>query len=110
MANPILKKLSKPGISNSEIAKLLQKHIGTGLNEAHCKDAFEALNRIKLKPVANIARVVGMLAGNGSNYCEMVRQAVEQIQGTSVKPNKIKCRRSQRPNPSFKRTGLRLAT
>ena len=86
MANPVLKKLSKPGIPDSEIADLLEKHIGMGSNESHCRDAFEALRRIKNHDSVAVARVVSLLVSNGSNYCEMVRQAAEQFRCASANP------------------------
>ena len=79
MTNPVLKSLSRQGLSRSEIADLLEKHIGPGTNELHCKEAFDALNRIRDLQVGIPARVTGLLIGNGSNYCEMVRQCADQI-------------------------------
>ena len=79
MTNPVLKKLSKPCQPASALADLLQKHIGDGSNEHHCKEAFEALVRIKNRKLAIPAQVLGRLISNGSNYCELVRLAADLI-------------------------------
>ena len=77
--NPILKRLSQPGISSSTIADLLQKHIGAGSNEEHCRQALEALRKVKDQRTVAPARVLAMLLANGNNQCELVRNAIEQL-------------------------------
>ena len=89
MANPVLKKLSNPRISNATIADLLEKHIGDGSNEQHCRQAWVALQRIKHQRLSIAARVLGTLLSNGNNYCEMVRQAAAQIRGPVGEPNEV---------------------
>lgn len=85
MANPILRKLSKPGLSNNEIADLLEKHIGHGENEAHCRDACDALRRIKNEEVSVPARVIVALLNGLESECYKARAAIEHIrkQGTA---------------------------
>ena len=85
MANAVLKKLSSRNISNSIIADLLEKHIGDGSNEYHCRQAFEALVRIKEQRTTIPAFVLCRLLRNGNNYCEMVRAAAAQIRHAGEK-------------------------
>ena len=47
MVNSVLKKLGSTGLSATEIAALLEKHIGSASNEAHCNEALQAIARIK---------------------------------------------------------------
>jgi hypothetical protein len=44
---PILRKLSAPGLAPSDIADILERHVGAAIDERLCAEACEALRRIR---------------------------------------------------------------
>ena len=81
MTNPVLKKLSRPGLTRVEIAELLEKHIGSCSNEWHCQEALDALRRIKEEGVKVPVLVAIRLTEDGSRSCVVMRRVIEQIRG-----------------------------
>ena len=69
MTNPILRRLSRPGTTGRVAADLLAKHIGPGTNEAHCRQAVEALQRMKDRDTVLPARVVAALTASDKGHC-----------------------------------------
>ena len=55
MVNPVLKKIRRAK-SDKELAEFLEKHIGSGTNQIHCKDAFIELQ--KCVPCGNLKREI----------------------------------------------------
>lgn len=71
--NPILKKLSNPHISRSEIADLLEKHIGTNPSMHHCQEAVQAIQRIRDEHTGEVAKVlVSLLPQPDEDPCKTV--------------------------------------
>ena len=79
--NPILKKLAAPDLTPCKIANLLQKHIGDAPNEVNCKQAFEALHRLKSREFAIPTQVLARLSGNCSNYCVLIEATIQRLRG-----------------------------
>jgi hypothetical protein len=70
--NPTLRKISSADSAN-EIADLLQKHIGEGGNQSHCKDACEVLlQRIKDGEIKQKIQVIIAIYSNYS-WCETAK-------------------------------------
>lgn len=82
--NPMLRKISSAK-SASEIADLLQKHIGEGTNQSHCKDACDAATqRIENGEIKKTIQIIITIYSNYS-WCEtakiiitMLRNSVEE--------------------------------
>ena len=81
MTNPTLKKLSDPTLSRSEIADLLEKHIGVGDNEWHCQSAYDALMRIRDTDTRDLARIFAILTKDQDKYCDSIRQVIRILRG-----------------------------
>lgn len=58
---PILKKLSAPGLAPSDIADILERHVGAAADERLCAEACEALRRLR-KDATNFYVRVAMKA------------------------------------------------
>jgi hypothetical protein len=76
MTNSVLKKLRSRKVSAQQIADLLEKHIGDGLNEIHCRDACEALGTIRSEELRRLVHIVDVIFRNGDNYCNAVRRVI----------------------------------
>ncbi len=82
--NPTLRKISSAK-SASEIADLLQKHIGEGTNQSHCKDACEAaIQRIENGELKQVIQVI-INVNSSYSWCQtaqviiaMLRNSVEE--------------------------------
>ena len=78
--NPVLRKLSKVGLSRIEAANLLEKHIGSGANELHCKSAIAALERLRDAEQNSVARVLArLIIAANENPCVAVREVIEYL-------------------------------
>lgn len=70
--NPMLRKISSAK-SASEVADLLQKHIGEGTNQSHCKDACAAATqRIENGEIKQVIQVIIAIYSNYS-WCETAK-------------------------------------
>jgi hypothetical protein len=72
---PTLKKISSAK-SASEIAELLQKHIGDGTNQKHCEAACDAVRRIRNEDIRTFLqrqKVLLNVEGAEVNWCEFAR-------------------------------------
>ncbi len=77
--NSILRKLSGPPRSLADMADLLETHIGDGTNEFDCKEALEALCRVrKDNPSCYFRIALRCLDGDGTPY-ELVRNVVATL-------------------------------
>lgn len=75
--NPVLKKLSAPDQSASQLAVLLEKHIGIGANEQSCSEACDALVRIRdAKTKSDVRSTVELVRANGSSYQEAIEAVI----------------------------------
>jgi hypothetical protein len=54
---PILRKLSAPGLAPSDIADILERHVGAGADERLCGEACEALRRLRMDATNFYVRV-----------------------------------------------------
>jgi hypothetical protein len=70
--NPTLKGLAKSGLSKTEIANLIEKHIGPGTNEWHCEEALKELRRLRAEKseICQYASAFKLLDQN-STPCEI---------------------------------------
>jgi len=82
--NPVLKKLRDRSLSSGELANLLQKHIGDGLNEIHCREAVEALRRISDEGSRVAAEVTAELVRHSCGDCEAVQRVIEMFRAMDV--------------------------
>lgn len=79
--NPMLRKISSAK-SASEIADLLQKHIGEGTNQSHCKDACEAAaQRIENEEIKKTIQAVITLY-TGLNWCETAQVIIAMLRNS----------------------------
>ena len=74
--NPVLKKLSAPGQSASQIANLLEKHIGDGANEQICSEACSALIRLHDAEQNSIVRTTMNLASSDESNCQTIKTVI----------------------------------
>ena len=88
MTNPVLRKLGSPKLSARDIADLLQRHIGDGSNESHCKDACEALRRIRNEETRAVVQLTAVISRTCNNYCEVVKQVIEVLRSNPALRNK----------------------
>lgn len=80
--NPVLRKLSKPGLSRLEAAELLEKHIGDGENTLHCTEAIGALHRIRDAKHNAVGRVLARLAIAANDPpCMAMREVIAYLRG-----------------------------
>ena len=79
--NPVLKKLSAPGQSASQIANLLEKHIGDGENEQICSEACGALIRIRDAEKNSIVRTTMNLASSDGSSCQTIKSVIACLRG-----------------------------
>lgn len=79
MTNSTLKKLSHRNISPVEIADLLEKHIGENPNEYCCKQALDALVRIKNININITTRATHRILGSDTNHCDAISVIINQI-------------------------------
>lgn len=78
--NPILRKLSKHGLSYDEVANLLEKHIGSEASFIHCEEAIAALDRISNMETSAVAHVVARFSlVTDDNPCIAVGQVIEHL-------------------------------
>jgi hypothetical protein len=83
MTNPILKKLSKPGLQASEIAALLEKHIGDKSSEFICSQAFEAVARLKDERLVLVVYVTIRILDSKMTYAKKVQTIIDHLRTAS---------------------------
>ena len=82
--NSTLRKLSKPGLSGQEIARLLQRHVGDATSAIHCDSAITALKRIHDIDMNSTTRVlVRMLASHG-DACAIIKEIIDLLQSDAI--------------------------
>lgn len=80
----MLKNISRAN-SAAEIADFLQKHIGEGTNQSHCKDACEATQRIKNGEIKRTIRAIIAVNNNCNDDCWcLTAQAIIALLRNSV--------------------------
>lgn len=79
MTNPVLRKLSNPKLSASEVADLLEKHVGTSESEYHCGQALEALVRLKDERASLLSKVVLSLSPSGDRNCKVLKFIIDML-------------------------------
>ena len=75
MIAPTLRKLSSSRLTTSEIADLLQKHIGPVPTEIRCREVLAELSRIKDQDKRIAAQVLLEMAEGGP--CERLNQVIQ---------------------------------
>ncbi len=76
---PILKKLSAPNQSATQLADLLTKHIGTGQSELICAQACEALNRIRNAEQSMMAVTTANLLRDSCSSCQTIIAVIASL-------------------------------
>ena len=77
--NPILRKLSKPDLPALEIARLLEKHVGSGTNASQCEHAVAALSRIHDEGTNAVTRVLARLLESDNDPCSTITAVIELL-------------------------------
>lgn len=80
---PTLRKHSQTGISRREIARLLERHAGSGSSASHCEAVLEALRRIRDPETNAGTRVLARMLKADGNPCDTVRQVIEQLRSNA---------------------------
>lgn len=78
--NPTLRKI-RSAKSASEVADLLQKHIGEGANQSHCKDACEAIQRIENEEIKQSIRAM-LVVHDNSNWCDTAQVIIATLRNS----------------------------
>lgn len=77
--NPVLRKLSSQTLSAGQLASLIQKHIGPGTSEEQCRQAVDALKRIRNPAIrAHVCVLSALLHGNFTD-CEIALQVINSL-------------------------------
>jgi len=77
--NPLLAKLSGPPRSLADVADLIERHVGDGMNASRCKEALEALSRLRRdNPGYYLRAALRNLDADGTP-CELVRKVVATL-------------------------------
>jgi hypothetical protein len=79
--SPTLRKLSKRGLGALEAAELLRRHVGDAPAERHCRDAIDALTRIRDTELNAVTRVLARMANPSADPCAAVQEVIELLQG-----------------------------
>ena len=77
--NPLLHKLSGPPRSLADVADLLERHIADGTDDKPCKEAIEALRKIRgYNPTYYLRAALRELEADASP-CETVRKVIRVL-------------------------------
>lgn len=82
--NPILRKLRRKNLSPADVAQLLEKHIGDGSNEFHCRQACEALRTIRREDTRSYAQFIDNILNGVSTRCEVVKRVISALRSADV--------------------------
>lgn len=85
--NPILKKLSAPNQSATQLAELLTKHVGAGDSEHICAEACEALTRIRNAEQSMMAIAMVNLLGDSCSSCQIIMAVIEALRSFEHRRN-----------------------
>lgn len=77
--NPVLRKLSKRLLSPAGMADLLEKHIGDGTNDLHCKQACDALSKIQDHDIRVQVCITVRLLSESTTDCLIARRIIELL-------------------------------
>jgi hypothetical protein len=77
--NPTLRKLSDARLTPIEIATLLEKHIGSGSDDFHCRQALDALERIPTDAPHVAARVLARLVETDASPCDTIKLIIARL-------------------------------
>jgi hypothetical protein len=77
--NPVLEKLSGPPKSLAEVADMLDDHIGDGTDEARCREAVEALRRVRTHHPTYYLRAALRELDQDQPPCEAVRRVIRVL-------------------------------
>ena len=76
--NPVLRQLAL-ATTASEIADLLEKHVGDSCNNAHCKEAYDALvQKVKSEDARRFAAFVRAVDGS-EDWCSQLRIVIHAL-------------------------------
>ena len=74
--NPVLRELYGPRRSIADVADLLERHIGDGTDRDRCKEALEALRRVRGQNPTYYLRIALRALDADTEPCETVRAVV----------------------------------
>jgi hypothetical protein len=77
--NPLLAKLGGPPRSLADMADLLESHIGDGTSEKRCKEAVEALQKIRGHHPTYYLRAAMRELDTRSAPCDAVRNVIRVL-------------------------------
>ena len=77
--NPLLDKLTGPPRSLADVADMLERHIGDGMDEAHCRQAIDALERIRLYNPTYYLRAALRELDQKAAPCEVIRRVIRVL-------------------------------
>ena len=77
--NQVLDKLSGPPRSLADVADTLERHIGDGTDEARCKEAMEALERVRRHHPTYYLRAALRELDQEAAPCEVVRRVIRVL-------------------------------
>lgn len=79
IVTPIYRKLSGPRQSLADIADILEHHIGDGENPVLCKEALDALRRVRNDRQNHYLRAVLRALDDASAPCELLRKIIDTL-------------------------------
>ena len=79
MTNPVFEKLSGPPRSLADVADLLEQHIGDGSDPARCREAFDALQRMRRYNPTYYLRAAMRELDAEVEACEAVRRVIRVL-------------------------------
>ena len=77
--SPILRNLTGPPRSLADVANMLERHIGDGTDEARCKEAIDALRRIRLHNPTYYLRAALRELDHELAPCEAIRKVIRVL-------------------------------
>jgi hypothetical protein len=77
--NPILDKLTGRPRSLVDVADTLERHIGDGTDESRCKEAMQALQRVRLHNPTYYLRAALRELDYKAAPCEVVRRVIRVL-------------------------------
>jgi hypothetical protein len=77
--NRLLDQLSGPPKSLADVADTLEGHIGDGTDEARCKEAIDALRRVRAHHPTYYLRAALRELDQGQPPCEAVRRVIRVL-------------------------------
>lgn len=87
MTNPVLRKLSSRKLLPRDMADLMQKHVGDGENEGYCREACDALGRIRndgLRGQVQLVLRFSRATNPDFTWCEVAREIIKVLRDTDL--------------------------